>query len=44
MFLCRIIPDGGKHGRFCCKEHRKKFCAEAHRSAGKYDGVSESHH
>lgn len=20
MFLCRIIPDGGKHGRLCCKK------------------------
>lgn len=44
MFLCRIIPDGGKYGILCCKKHRKKIGAEAHRSAGKHDGVSESHH
>jgi hypothetical protein len=35
MFLYRIIPDGGKHSRLCCKKNREKFCAEAHRSAGK---------
>jgi len=34
MFLYRTIPDGGKHGRLCCKKHGKKLCAEAHRSAG----------